>query len=91
MSTHNIRFYGEMSKIIPFINTKYPPVPLHIVFQFLTDCGYHWRLAKNTFHLSQIYGAQGYPEKKKEYIYMAKDISTTALGLDDQCANSHKW
>lgn len=59
--------------------------------KFLTDASYHWRLAKNTFQLSQIYGAEGDAEKRKEYIYMAKDIATTALGLDDQCANAHKW
>ena len=64
---------------------------LPLIFQFLTDANYHWRLAKNTFQLSQIYGAQGDPEKKKEYIYTSFDIAKVALGLDDQSANAHKW
>ena len=61
------------------------------LFQLLTDAGYQWRLAKNTFQLSGIYGAQGDTEKKKEYIYTSLDIATVALGLDEQCAESHKW
>lgn len=66
-------------------------IPFFLYFQFLTDANYHWRLAKNIFQLSQIFGAQGETEKKKEYIYMAKDIAQTALGLNDQCPNAHKW
>ena len=61
------------------------------LFQLLTDASYQWRLAKNTFQLSGIYGAQGDTEKKKEYIYTSLDIATVALGLDEQCAESHKW
>lgn len=41
--------------------------------------------------MAQIFGAQGNQEKKKQYIYEAKDLAKTALDLDDQCANAHKW
>lgn len=41
--------------------------------------------------MAQILGAQGDQEKKKQYIYEAKDLAKTALDLDDQCANAHKW
>lgn len=59
--------------------------------KYLTDVNFYWRFSKTTFQLSQILGAQGDLEKKKEYVYAAKDLAQTALDLDDQCANAHKW
>ncbi|XP_045161395.1 regulator of microtubule dynamics protein 2-like [Mercenaria mercenaria] len=59
--------------------------------KYLTDANFYWRLSKTTFQVSQILGARGDAEKKKEYVYTAKDLAQKALDLDDQCANAHKW
>lgn len=63
----------------------------NVFLQYLTDVNFFWRYSKTTFQVSQILGAQGELEKKKEYVYTAKDLAQTALDLDDQCANAHKW
>lgn len=60
-------------------------------FQYLTDVEYYWRMSKTTFQISQIAGGQGDNEKKKRLVYEAKDLAKSALDLDDQCANAHKW
>lgn len=57
----------------------------------INDPQYYWRLAKATFNISQIVGAQGDTERKKEYIYSANNLAKKALDLDSQCANAHKW
>ena len=62
-----------------------------LLFQYLTEAEYFWRLSKTTYQVSQIEGARGKLDVKKQYIYTAKDLAYTAIGLDDTCANAHKW
>ncbi|KAL4238374.1 Regulator of microtubule dynamics protein [Mactra antiquata] len=58
---------------------------------YSTNVEFYWRLSKTTYQVSQIIGAEGDKDKKKQFIYEAKDIAVKALEIDDQSANAHKW
>lgn len=58
---------------------------------FLTNCGFRWRLAKATYLMSQVEGGKGNAEGKKSLIYKSHDLAEQALQLDSEVANCHKW
>ncbi len=61
------------------------------VLQFQNSPELLWRLSKATYFLSQIEGANGNQERKKNLIYGAQDAAQRALLASDQIASVHKW
>ncbi|KAL5008165.1 hypothetical protein ScPMuIL_013746 [Solemya velum] len=59
--------------------------------KYSTDAEYHWRLGKASYMLGQIEGARGNAVRRKELLYESKDLSDTAVALNNSSANAHKW
>ncbi|CAH1793144.1 unnamed protein product [Owenia fusiformis] len=59
--------------------------------QHQQDTEFLWRLAKSTYQMSQIEGANGNKERQKELVYEGKNIAFNALDIKEDDANIQKW
>ncbi|XP_078000899.1 regulator of microtubule dynamics protein 1-like [Glandiceps talaboti] len=59
--------------------------------QYSNNTAILWRLGRSCMLVSDIEGAKGNVEKRKELLNTGKDHAFAALSIDDDCAEAHKW
>ncbi|XP_070576964.1 regulator of microtubule dynamics protein 1-like [Ptychodera flava] len=73
----------EKIKALEILNEHYP--------QYSKNVEFLWRLARQCMLVSDIEGAKGNTEKRKELLHAGKDYAYTGLTIDDESSDAHKW